>query len=97
VRISKSLAALTMAIATGSAGVALGQHWSYEGEAGPQNWGKLDAKFALCATGKNQSPIDLSGFVEADLKPLKLTTKRAARTSSTTDIPYKSITRREVR
>lgn len=57
---------------TGSTGTALAQHWGYEGEAAPQNWSKLDAKFALCASGKNQSPIDLKGFVEADLKPLKL-------------------------
>jgi carbonic anhydrase len=42
------------------------------GEAAPQNWGKLDAKFAACASGKNQSPIDLKGFIGADLKPLKL-------------------------
>jgi carbonic anhydrase len=26
----------------------------------------------MCALGKNQSPIDLANFVEADLKPLKL-------------------------
>ncbi|MGH7795054.1 MAG: carbonic anhydrase [Candidatus Binatia bacterium] len=59
-------------MATGSTSMALAQHWSYEGEAGPQNWAKLDAKFAVCASGKNQSPIDLKGFVQADLKPLKL-------------------------
>jgi carbonic anhydrase len=47
-------------------------HWSYEGEAAPANWGKLDAKFAACAAGRNQSPIDLADFVKADLKPLKL-------------------------
>jgi carbonic anhydrase len=55
----------------GIKGTALAQHWGYDGEAGPQNWGK-DAKYALCASGKNQSPIDLKGFVEADLKALKL-------------------------
>ena len=61
-----------LVLATGPAGIVRAQHWGYQGEAAPQNWGKLDAKFALCANGKNQSPIDLSGFVEADLKPLKL-------------------------
>ena len=35
-------------------------HWSYEGEGGPVSWGKLDEKFALCETGKQQSPIDIS-------------------------------------
>jgi hypothetical protein len=32
-------------------------HWSYEGENGPQNWGKLKPEFNLCAIGKRQSPI----------------------------------------
>ena len=32
-------------------------HWSYEGESGPQNWGKLKPEFNLCAIGKRQSPI----------------------------------------
>jgi carbonic anhydrase len=63
------MAAIVLAAATGT---ALAQHWSYAGETAPQNWGKLDPGFALCASGKNQSPIDLKGFVEADLKPLKL-------------------------
>jgi len=48
-------------------------HWGYEGEAGPSNWSKLDPKFVMCALGRNQSPIDITGFVEADLKPLKFT------------------------
>jgi carbonic anhydrase len=32
-------------------------HWAYEGENGPQAWGKLKPDFNLCATGKRQSPI----------------------------------------
>jgi carbonic anhydrase len=34
-------------------------HWSYEGEAGPANWGKLKPEFNLCAIGKRQSPINI--------------------------------------
>jgi carbonic anhydrase len=64
--------AVTMVMAAGPTGTLPAQHWGYEGEASPQNWGKLDAKFAASASGKNQSPIDLQDFVEADLKPLKL-------------------------
>ena len=71
-KISKLTMAMFMVMATGPTRVALGQHWGYGGEAAPQNWSTLDAKFALCASGKNQSPIDLRGFVQADLKPLKL-------------------------
>jgi carbonic anhydrase len=34
----------------------------------------------MCASGKNQSPIDLKGFVEADMKPLKLDYKAGSAT-----------------
>lgn len=63
-----TLAAAAVALSTG----AIAQtHWGYDGEAAPQNWSKLDPKFVMCGLGRNQSPIDISGFVEADLKPLK--------------------------
>ena len=45
-------------------------HWSYSGEAGPQHWGTLDAAFGACATGKNQSPVNLTRMVRAQLPPL---------------------------
>jgi carbonic anhydrase len=70
--------ALVPVLALGTAGNVFAQHWGYEKESGPQNWGKLDPKFALCASGKNQSPIDLKDFVEANLKPLKLDYKAGA-------------------
>lgn len=34
-------------------------HWSYEGETGPEHWGSLSDKYALCETGMAQSPIDI--------------------------------------
>ncbi len=46
-------------------------HWGYTGDTGPEHWGGLKAAFKLCASGKNQSPINLSGFVEADLSSIK--------------------------
>ena len=42
-------------------------HWSYSGEAGPANWGKLDPEYALCATGTKQSPIDIVSPTQQDL------------------------------
>ncbi|WP_284645778.1 carbonic anhydrase [Paenibacillus silviterrae] len=33
--------------------------WSYEGVTGPAHWGKLDPAFAVCANGKEQSPISI--------------------------------------
>lgn len=47
-------------------------HWGYTGSEGPEHWGTLDDSFIACATGKNQSPIDLTGFIEAELEPLKV-------------------------
>ena len=34
-------------------------HWGYEGDTGPEHWGKLSADFAICGEGQEQSPIDL--------------------------------------
>ena len=34
-------------------------HWTYDGETGPQAWGKLKPDFNTCATGKRQSPINI--------------------------------------
>lgn len=33
--------------------------WAYEGEAGPQAWGRLKPEFNLCAIGRRQSPISI--------------------------------------
>lgn len=45
-------------------------HWSYSGEGGPEQWAKLTPEYGTCA-GKNQSPINLTGFISAKLKPIK--------------------------
>lgn len=49
-------------------------HWGYNGETGPENWAKLTPEFGACA-GKNQTPVNLTGFIKADLKPLKFNYK----------------------
>ncbi len=50
-------------------------HWGYSGETGPENWAKLTPEFGACA-GKNQTPVNLTGFIKADLKPLKFNYKK---------------------
>ena len=47
-------------------------HWSYTGHDGPENWGELSTKYSTCSQGVNQSPINLSKFISADLAPLDL-------------------------
>lgn len=44
--------------------------WSYEGKTGPANWAQLTPEYGAC-NGKNQSPVDLTSFTEASLKPLQ--------------------------
>ncbi len=45
-------------------------HWGYAGEEGPAHWAELNPAFATCGSGKNQSPINLTRFVEAEMEPL---------------------------
>ncbi len=37
-----------------------GHHWSYAGKTGPENWGNLNPEYKICASGKEQSPIDIT-------------------------------------
>ena len=46
-------------------------HWGYAGNAGPEYWGTLAPAYERCGSGRNQSPIDLRGFVAADLKSIR--------------------------
>ena len=50
-------------------------HWSYEGAGAPENWGRLDADYALCNTGKRQSPIDIRDGIRVDLEPIQFSYK----------------------
>lgn len=65
----KKLFAVGMLLLSSAAVAASGPHWEYSGEAGAENWAKLSPDFAACA-GKNQSPINLTGLIEAQLKPI---------------------------
>jgi carbonic anhydrase len=59
-----------------SAALATGKiHWTYSGHEGPEHWGELSPEFSICATGKNQSPINLTGMIEGDLPELKVNYK----------------------
>ncbi|QDH70435.1 carbonic anhydrase [Marilutibacter alkalisoli] len=42
-------------------------HWGYAGEVGPEHWAEFESDFGTCGVGRNQSPIDLDNFIEAEL------------------------------
>jgi len=46
-------------------------HWSYSGATGPEHWGAEDPAFALCSTGKHQSPIDIEKAEAETLPPIE--------------------------
>jgi carbonic anhydrase len=47
-------------------------HWGYEGAGGPQAWGSLSEVNKACASGQEQSPIDLTGGVDAEVSNIAL-------------------------
>jgi carbonic anhydrase len=47
-------------------------HWGYEADNGPDAWGSMNSEWALCAKGREQSPIDLANAVETRLPAVDL-------------------------
>lgn len=45
--------------------------WGYSGVDGPESWANLSSDFDLCATGKNQSPINIANSVSSILFDLE--------------------------
>lgn len=73
--LKRTMLGISVAAAMGFGGAAMasgGAHWTYDGEHGPENWGKLSQEFETCAKGKEQSPIDISGAVPASLDNVKV-------------------------
>ncbi len=58
--------ALFVALASGQAN-ASESGWGYGEKNGPAHWGDLNAEYATCKTGRNQSPVNLTDEIEAEL------------------------------
>nr|WP_298522738.1 carbonic anhydrase family protein [uncultured Halomonas sp.] len=54
---------------TGAANAAEVEQWGYSGDKGPESWAELSPDHFMC-DGMNQSPINLTGFIEAELQPI---------------------------
>ena len=53
-----------------------GPCWGYEPHNGPEVWGSLDAAFIACASGDEQSPINLTAGQTAELAPIEFDYRR---------------------
>ncbi len=47
-------------------------HWGYEADNGPETWGSMSSEWALCAEGREQSPIDLTNAAIFELPAMDL-------------------------
>jgi carbonic anhydrase len=73
---SNKLLSLTLALSLGLSTLSASAdvHWSYDGKKdGATQWGTLTDTFEACSEGLNQSPINLSSFIEAELPAIKFT------------------------
>ena len=61
--------AIAVLISAPAVFAAEGTKWGYTGKESPEHWATLSPEFAACA-GLNQSPINLTAFIEAELAPL---------------------------
>jgi len=50
-------------------------HWGYEADNGPDIWGSMNSAWALCAEGREQSPIDLTNARETELPAVTIDTQ----------------------
>jgi carbonic anhydrase len=46
------------------------EHWDYEGAVGPDHWSELGPADQVCGSGDQQSPIDITAPIPAQLGPL---------------------------
>ena len=49
------------------AAAAHAPHWDYQGDGGPQCWGRLKPEFEKCSSGARQSPIDIRDGIKVQL------------------------------
>jgi carbonic anhydrase len=77
----KAMGALALCPLCATKGMAAdGPHWSYEGDSGPDKWGSLGGDGNVCATGTQQSPVDITGTVRADVPRLGIAWTRRPET-----------------
>ena len=69
-RIAASLVGILAGVTKVVLAKEAGHDWEYAGAHDPQHWGDVKAEYATCASGKNQSPIDIRSTVPTDLESI---------------------------
>ncbi|WP_392552616.1 carbonic anhydrase family protein [Orbus wheelerorum] len=69
-KLIKTIPLLMASIGFASSALA-GVHWGYEGNELPENWAQLSPEYQMCGLGKNQSPVNISGAIKAQIGQLK--------------------------
>lgn len=64
-------------------------HWDYSEDKGPKEWANLDERYNMCGEGKNQSPINITDSIDAELLPLRLKGESKAKHLLIMDIQFK--------
>lgn len=77
-RLLSALGALALCPLCARRGLAA-SGWSWEGDTGPEHWGSLPG-YATCSAGSQQSPIDITGAIKANLPPLHISWQKASAT-----------------
>lgn len=57
--------------------------WDYLGKHGPDHWGTLDKSYSTCSAGSQQSPVNLTGAIEAELPSLAIDWKTGGKMANT--------------
>ena len=75
-KITLALSSALLLLATGCSNTAPTHsthkaHWGYTGHEGPSNWGSLSDDYKMCSLGRNQSPINVTHSLNANLAPIK--------------------------
>ena len=66
------------AVCAGMARGSEGLHWEYKGEHGPDHWGDLDKANAVCSAGGQQSPINITSAIKAEVDPITVSWKKSS-------------------
>jgi carbonic anhydrase len=77
-RMLAGLAACPVCVAAAGGAKAKAPHWAYEGNHGPDHWGDLEPANRVCSIGDQQSPIDLTDAVKAELPKIAVHWKSEA-------------------